>query len=209
MSTARRASFGALAATGLAMTLVITGCSGTTSPPADPDGGAAGGDLVVGVTTDPDTLFPWKATQFQAVNVLQNLYGTLTEFDDELNVVPGLAESWDVSADGLTVTVNLREGVTFADGSTFGSEDVKFSLDAIQDEATAAVAASSLASVANVEATDETTVTLTLSAPDAALPANLAVVNMAMLSSDDTEEGLNATPNGTGPFVLEDRSPSQ
>jgi peptide/nickel transport system substrate-binding protein len=209
MKTARRASYGALTATGLAAALVITGCSSPSTSPSDSDSGAAGGDLVVGVTSDPDTLFPWKATQFQAVNVLQNLYGTLTEFDDALEVVPGLAESWDVSEDGLTVTLHLREGVTFADGSTFGSEDVKYSLDAIKDEATAAVAASSLASVTNVEATDETTVALTLSAPDAALPANLAVVNMAMLSSDDTEEALNATPNGTGPFVLEDRSPSQ
>lgn len=209
MSTARWASLGALTATGLAAALVITGCSAPASNPSDTGSGAAGGDLVIGVTSDPDTLFPWKATQFQAVNVLQNLYGTLTEFDEELNVVPGLAESWDVSEDGLTVTLHLREGVTFADGSAFDSADVKYSLDAIADEATAAVAASSLASVAAVEATDESTVTLTLSAPDAALPANLAVINMAMLSSDDTEEALNTTPNGTGPFVLEDRKASQ
>ena len=208
MSTARRASLGALTATGAVLALVLSGCSAPASEPS-PSEGAAGGDLVIGVTSDPDTLFPWKATQFQAVNVLQNLYGTLTEFDENLEVVPGLAESWDVSEDGLTVTLNLRQGVTFADGSTFGSEDVKYSLDAIALEATAAVARSSLASVTAVEATDESTVTLTLSAPDAALPANLAVINMAMLSSDDTEEGLNTTPNGTGPFVLEDRTPSQ
>lgn len=208
MSTARRASFGALTATAAALALVITGCSAPASN-SESSEGAAGGDLVIGVTSDPDTLFPWKATQFQAVNVLQNLYGTLTEFDEDLNVVPGLAESWDVSDDGLTVTFHLREGVTFADGTTFGSEDVKYSLDAIAAEATAAVASSSLASVTAVEATDETTVTLTLSAPDAALPANLAVINMAMLSSDDTEEALNTTPNGTGPFILDSRKASQ
>lgn len=208
MSTARRASFGALTATGVALALVVTGCSAPASD-SDSSEGTAGGDLVIGVTSDPDTLFPWKATQFQAVNVLQNLYGTLTEFDEELNVVPGLAESWEVSEDGLTVTFTLREGVTFADGSTFGSEDVKYSLDAIAAEETAAVASSSLASVTAVEATDENTVTLTLNAPDAALPANLAVINMAMLSSDDTEEALNATPNGTGAFILEDRTASQ
>lgn len=209
MSTARRASYGAMTATGIALALVLTGCSTPASTPDTTDSAAAGGDLVIGVTSDPDTLFPWKATQFQAVNVLQNLYGTLTEFDADLNVVPGLAESWDVSEDGLTVTFTLRKGVTFADGSTFGAEDVKFSLDAIAAEATAAVARSSLASVASVEATDEHTVTLTLTAPDAALPANLAVINMAMLSSDDTEEALNTTPNGTGPFVLDARKPSQ
>ncbi|RXZ48722.1 ABC transporter substrate-binding protein [Agromyces fucosus] len=209
MNGGNRGVRGALAAVGLAaaVALTITGCS--PAKPAPTDEGTAGGALVIGVTSDPDTLFPWKATQFQAVNVLQNLYGTLTEFDADLNVVPGLAESWEASEDGLTVTFTLREGVTFADGSTFGSEDVKFSLEAIQAEATAAVSRTSLASVAAIEAPDEQTVVLTLTAPDAALPANLAVINMAMLSSDDTEAELNTTPNGTGPFVLEDRKASQ
>lgn len=209
MNGGNRGVRGTLAAVGLAaaVALTITGCS--PAKPAPTDEGTAGGALVIGVTSDPDTLFPWKATQFQAVNVLQNLYGTLTEFDADLNVVPGLAESWEASEDGLTVTFTLREGVTFADGSTFGSEDVKFSLEAIQAEATAAVSRTSLASVAGIEAPDEQTVVLTLTSPDAALPANLAVINMAMLSSDDTEAELNTTPNGTGPFVLEDRKASQ
>jgi peptide/nickel transport system substrate-binding protein len=165
--------------------------------------------LVVGVTSDPDTLFPWKATQFQAVNVLQNVYGTLTEFDQDLNVVPGLATSWDTSEDGLTVTVKLRDGVTFADGTTFGPEDVVSSLTKIKDEATAAVSRSALASVTAIEAGDENTVLLTLSAPDAALPASLAVINMAMLSSGDTEEALNTTPNGTGAYSFDSRVANQ
>ncbi|WP_240759125.1 ABC transporter substrate-binding protein, partial [Phytoactinopolyspora endophytica] len=125
-----------------------------------------GGDLVIGVTSDPDTLYPWRATQFQAVNILGNIYGTLTELDENLEVVPGLAESWDVSEDGLTVTLHLREGVTFADGSSFDSEDVVFSLESILDEETAAVASSSLARVDTVTAVDETTVEISLSSPD-------------------------------------------
>lgn len=200
-----------------ALALTLTGCTSPDTPDTDPPGeeatestgGGSGGSLVIGVTSDPDTLFPWKATQFQAVNVVQNLYGTLTEFDQELNVVPGLAESWEASEDGLAVTFKLREGVTFTDGSPFDAQDVKFSLEAIMDEETAAVAATSLASVTGVEAQDENTVVLTLSAPDAALPANLAVINMAMLSSDDTEAGLNTQPNGTGPFSFDTRTPSQ
>jgi peptide/nickel transport system substrate-binding protein len=160
---ARRAGLGAFSIAA-AVALTITGCT-ASEPSATDDTGAAGGSLVIGVTSDPDTLFPWKATQFQAVNVLQNIYGTLTEFDEELNVVPGLAESWEVSDDGLTVTFQLREDVTFADGSTFGSEDVKYSLETIKDPATAAVAATSLASVTAVDAPDENTVVLTLSAP--------------------------------------------
>lgn len=206
-----------LATTGLvaALALVVTGCTsggGNTSPSSAPEGSgaaAAGGALVIGVTSDPDTLDPWKATQFQAVNVLQNLYGTLTEFDADLNVVPGLAEKWDVSEDGLTVTFTLRSGVTFADGSAFDSADVKHSLEAIMNPDTAAVSAASLASVASVAAPDESTVVLTMKSPDAALFANLAVVNMAMLSSDDAESSLETKPNGTGAFSFDSRTPSQ
>jgi len=194
----------------LGITTVVAMALGATSVAgADAPGAATGGTLVIGVTSDPDTLFPWKATQFQAVNVLQNIYGTLTEFDQELNVVPGLAESWEVSEDGLALTLNLRPDVVFADGSTFGSEDVTNSLQLIQDEATAAVASSTLANVTGIEAPDESTVVLTLSAPDAALPAGLASVNLAMLSSDDTEEALNTAPNGTGPYSFDSRVPSQ
>ncbi|GAA3238333.1 ABC transporter substrate-binding protein [Nonomuraea helvata] len=202
---------GALSAAGVAavLSIALTSCSSSSGPAPSTGGGASGKTLVVGVTSDPDTLFPWKATQFQAVNVLQNLYGTLTEFDKDLNVVPGLAESWQASDDGKKLTLKLRQGVTFADGSAFDSKDVKSSLDKIMDEKTAAVARASLSSVKSVEAPDAGTVVLELTGPDAALPANLATVNMAMLSSDDTEDKLNTTPNGTGPFKLKNRVASQ
>ena len=202
---------GAFSAIGIAaaLSIALTGCSSSSGPANPTASGNAGGDLVVGVTSDPDTLFPWKATQFQAVNVLQNIYGTLTEFDKDLNVVPGLAESWQTSKDGRTLTLKLRKGVTFDDGSAFDSKDVAYSLGKIMDESTAAVSATSLASVKSVDAPDSGTVVLKLSGPDAALPANLATVNMAMLSSDDTEQELNTTPNGTGPFKLAKRVASQ
>lgn len=211
MSHGSRFTRGGVSALGIAaiVSLAVSGCSSPAPSAPAPATDKAGGALVIGVTSEPDTLFPWKATQFGAVNVLQNIYGTLTEFDEELNVVPGLAESWEASEDGLTVTFTLRSDVTFTDGSTFGSEDVKDSLDKIKLEATAAVARSSLASVVAVEAPDESTIVLTLSAPDAALPANLAVINMAILSSDDTEETLNATPNGTGAFSFDSRVANQ
>jgi peptide/nickel transport system substrate-binding protein len=199
-----RGALSALAAAAV-VSLAMSGCSSQSSS----GGGKSGGDLVVGVTSEPDTLFPWKATQFQAVNFLQNVYGTLTQFDKEMNVEPGLAESWEASDDGLTVTLSLRPGVTFTDGSTFGSEDVKSSLEKIKDESTAAISRGALASVTAIEATDEETVVLTLSAPDAALPTSLASIQTAMLSSDDTEEALNTTPNGTGPFAFDARVANQ
>jgi peptide/nickel transport system substrate-binding protein len=175
-----------------------------------PGAGAQGkGDLVVGVTSDPDTLFPWKATQFQAFALLGLIYDSLVEFDQDLNVVPAIAERWDVSDDGMAITFDIREGVTFHDGKPLTSADVKASLDAILDEATGAVARSSLASVASVDAPDDSSVVLNLTSPDAGILAGLAGPNMAIVSKDDTEEGLSSMPNGTGAFAFGSRKPNE
>src|SRR5699024_5115123 len=158
----------------------------------------SGGVLAVGVTSDADNLSPWFATQFQSVNVVQSLYETLTMYDDDLEVVGGLAEDWEVSDDGLTVTFFLRDDVTFHDGTALDSEDVVYSIESILDEETGAVGRDSLGSVESVEATDDLTVEFHLSAPDAALPSSLAVVNLAILSADDDLGDLDTEPNGTG-----------
>jgi peptide/nickel transport system substrate-binding protein len=205
----------ALGALAVVAAVLLSACSGAGTGGSGGTGGDAGtGGLVIGATSAPDTLFPWKATQFQAFHVLELLYGTLTELDADLEVVPGLAESWEVAEDGMAVTFTLRQGVTFADGSAFDSADVKASLDQIMDETTGAVAASSLATVTAVEAPDPSTVVLRLSGPDAGILAALASVNLAMLSSDDLSTGdpaqaLADTPNGTGAFTFAERTPNQ
>ena len=68
--------------------LVLAGCAAaeeepTAAPTATQaeEPAAVGGNLVMGVTADPDTIFPWKATQFQAFRMLENIYDTLTAFD--------------------------------------------------------------------------------------------------------------------------------
>lgn len=214
------------------LTLAMAGSLLATAAPVAAQSPAAGGALVVGITSDINQLFPWKATQFQAVAVLGNIYGTLTELDQNLDVVPGLAESWDVSADGLTVTFHIRDGVTFHSGAPLTSADVKASLEAIANEANAAVARASLASIAAVDAPDPQTVVLTLSAPDAGLLAGLSTVNVAILpasaivapsspapvasgasppapTANPIEAALTAAPDGTGPFKFAGRAPNE
>jgi peptide/nickel transport system substrate-binding protein len=199
--------------------LVLAGCATateepttepteTTSATAEPEP-TSGGSMVVGITVDPDTIFPWKATQFQAFRMLENVYDTLTAFDADLNVVPALAESWEVSDDGLAITFDLRDGVKFSDGSDFDSADVKYSYEAIQDEANAAVARSTLGGVTSIDTPDSDTVVLNLATADVGILANLTSVNLAIVSSDDTEETLSTATNGTGPFVLESRTAGQ
>ena len=204
--TRKRALLGALGFA-TAGALGLAGCASGGGGTDAGDGAAR--SLVVAVTTDVDTLVPWTVTQFQAANVLQNLYGTLVELDENLEAVPGLAESWETSEDGKTVTFHLREGVTFADGSAFDAEDVVASYTAIKDEDTAAVSAANLSSVKTIEATDEQTVTMTLSAPDAALFSNLTPISTAILPSEVDVESLESTPNGTGAFLLEERTPNE
>jgi peptide/nickel transport system substrate-binding protein len=201
----------------LGVGLALTACSspggtGATSTAPSASASAAGNanaTLVVGITTDPNNLNPWLATQFQAVNVLETMYNSLTQFDKDLKVVPSLAESWTTSADGKTVTLKLRQGVKFSDGSAFDATDVKFTLDKIKDPATKAVAAASLASVTAVTVKDPSTVELTLSGPDAALASNLASLNLSILPSEATEATFTTTPNGTGPFAYVSRTPNQ
>ena len=196
---------------GLALTSTLVTAAAAPAAAQSPSAATStpSGTLVVGMTSDVDQMFPWKATQFQAVAVLGNIYGTLTELDQDLNVVPGLAESWESSEDGTTLTLHLRDGVTFQDGAPLTSADVKASLDAILDEATAAVARSTLGSVTAVDAPDPDTVVLTLSGPDAGILAGLSTVNMAILPAGATEAALAEQPNGTGPFAYSSRTPNE
>jgi len=204
-STLRAAVIRCVAA-GAAVALVATGCS---SGGGSSDRGATGGTLVVGYTVDPNTLDPWKATQFQAVHLLEQMYGTLTQLDADLNVVPGLAEKWQYSDDNTTLTLTLRQGVTFHDGKPFSSADVKSSIERIQKPETAAVAAATLKSVKSVEAPDPQTAVLRLAAPDAGLLTGLATTNLAMISKDDTPESIGRKPNGTGAFTFGSRTAGQ
>lgn len=186
--------------------LALTACS-----PDDTGGteGDAPQNFAVALSDDVDGLLPWTATHFSSVRVLENVYGTLTELDEELNVVPGLAESWETSEDGLTVTFDLREDVTFHDGTEFDAEDVVASYNAIQDEETAAVSATYLAAVDEVEATDSHTVTITLATPDAALPSKLALNSTAILPDDADLDAIESEPNGTGPFSWGSRTANE
>lgn len=185
--------------------LLLAGCGGSDD---DPQSGAGaqgqaktGGTLLVARTGDITGLDPHTATAFQTVQALELVHGTLVRLDADLNVVPGLAESWEYSEDATTLTFTLREGVTYHDGDPFTSADVVASLERIQDEATAAVGATNFAGITTVEAPDDATVVMTLAAPDAAVLAAFADTNSSMLSDEDLTAGTAATePNGTGPF---------
>jgi peptide/nickel transport system substrate-binding protein len=87
-------------------------------------------DITVAMQLEPPNLDP-TAGAAEAIDsvVYLNVFEGLTRFTADGSVVPNLAESWEVSEDGLVYTFRLHDGVTFHDGTTFDAEDVKFSLD--------------------------------------------------------------------------------
>lgn len=84
--------------------------------------------LTVGITADPRGLSPVFACTYHDWVVGYRLYSSLFQADENFNPVPDLAESWEVSGDGLTYTFHLKRNATFHDGSPITSEDVEFSI---------------------------------------------------------------------------------
>ena len=88
----------------------------------------AGGTLVMIVQPEPPSLASYLSTSGPIGLMAPKVYDGLLDYDKDLNAVPSLAESWEVSEDGKTVTFNLRKGVKWHDGEDFTSEDVQFTI---------------------------------------------------------------------------------
>ena len=157
-------------------------------------------DLTLAMQLEPPHLDPTSAAAGAIDSVLySNVFEGLTRFMGDGSVVPGLAESWEISDDGLTYTFKLRSGVTFHDGTTMDAEDVKFSLDRILAEDSANAQKALYASISNVEVMDAGTVKVTLSAPNGNMLFNLAWGD-AVIVAPESIENIKQMPIGTGAF---------
>src|SRR5438477_12290866 len=88
------------------------------------------GTLVVGLVAEPVALDPPQVTDLNSNRVGRRIVETLVTFPDEsTQIVPGLAESWAVSKDGLQYTFKLRRGIKFHDGTPMNAAAVKFSIE--------------------------------------------------------------------------------
>ncbi|AGP29677.1 ABC transporter substrate-binding protein [Corynebacterium terpenotabidum] len=168
--------------------------SASDGPPVD------GGTVRIGALSDlrPKTLYAGATTAEQTVSGL--VFDTLTDYSTEdLTPRPGLAESWEVSGDGTTVTLHLREGVTFHNGASFTSTDVKASLANYADPTHSGQLARTAALITDVDTTDPYTAVLQLSTGVNNLFDLLDIV--PVIDADDVD-GFNAgtTINGTGAF---------
>ena len=170
--------------------------------------------LVVGQIAEPASLDPHVSTASNDFRIAVNVYdGLVRNTPGTLEIEPALATDWTISDDGLEYTFNLREGVTFHDGTPFNADAVKFNFDRMLDEnhPFASTGPFPLAfffsSIESVEVVDDLTVKFTLNEPFAPLMSNLAspsglIVSPAAVEQHGADYGRN--PVGTGPFKFEE-----
>ncbi len=203
----RAAVAGAAAAGAFAMTPTIRPAQRSLAQDAEP---RPGGILRMGMQSDPGALDTQLQSLTAAWHVVEHIYSRLTKIEPDMSVAPELAESWDISEDGLTYTFNLHQGVMFHNGREVQAADVVYSLERLVNPETASPSAADLASVESFEAADEYTAILNLSAPDASLLSNLAGASCIIFPPEVIEEhgDLTQVAVGSGPFRFIDYVPN-
>ena len=172
-----------------------------------------GGTMTYGRYADSLLLDPVLNDSNADIWILSNLYDTLLlPTDDGLGLRPGLASAWRVAADGLSVTLTLRECIRFSDGSPITASDVKWSLDRARDPANG-IWTFLLSAIGTVETAGPGTIVLHLRHPDPAILAALSVFNSAIMPQRQFESSPGATdrdravaferhPVTSGPFLM-------
>ncbi|MGR3781945.1 MAG: ABC transporter substrate-binding protein [Albimonas sp.] len=165
-------------------------------------GAAQAADLVWARYGDADSLDPHRATSTLSMQVWDQIYDTLLAFDMEGTPGPNMAESWEVSDDGLTYTFKLAEGIKCHDGSDFTAQDVKFTIDrAFGDNPS--LTRTSWGPITEVTVEDPLTFTVAMSSKFGAFLPFLADSFSSMLCDTNTAETFgSSTAIGTGPFKL-------
>ena len=169
--------------------------------------------ITVAVATSFTTLDPYDATDALSRNVAKSFYEGLFAFNDKLEPKPQLAESYEVSDDGLTYVFKLREGVKFHDGTEFTSEAVKINFERVLDPKNALSRRTFFNFIDHVEALDKYHVKFVLKTPMSAFIARLANGTGQMICPSAIQkygsDGLAFHACGTGPYILKDFNPSE
>ena len=176
---------------------------------ATPEGAAEGepaygGTLIYARNIDAKTLDPHFSAQWSERFMLYNIYNTLVSWDTDFNIIPELAQSWEILEDGTGIVFNLVPNAVFHDGTACDATAVKWNLDRILNPDNNSNQRGQLEqAVASVEATDPTTLFIALKKPWRPLLAALGerpgfVVSPTAVENSGDQFALN--PVGSGPF---------
>jgi peptide/nickel transport system substrate-binding protein len=171
----------------------------------------SGGVLRASFTTDPVGLDPALSGTYATNLVTELVYAGLVQYDKDMNIVPDMAESVEISDDHLTYTFKLKQGILFHNGQEMTSDDVKFTIERVRDPQTGAFSQFRVATVDSVETPDKYTVVLHLSSVMSTLLASLASPYLAIEPRAEVEAkgDLMTTMVGTGPFKFVSYEPKK
>lgn len=180
----------------------------------------SGGNITISYKDDVATLDPAIGYDWQNWSMIKSLYDGLMDYvPGTTDLRPGLAESYEISEDGMTFTFKLREGVKFHNGREMTAEDVKYSLDRVTNPKTQSPGAGFFGSIAGFDAIssgqtealegvkviDPYTVEITLSRPDATFLHVMGLNFASVVAHEAIEEAgvdFGKTAMGTGAFKL-------
>jgi peptide/nickel transport system substrate-binding protein len=188
---------------GLMATLIAGSAVGVGAP-------TRGGTLRVALHEDPPKLDPHQSTAFVERHVFQNLFDKLVDLNQDLEIVPMLATSWQISDGGRTYAFKLRPNVIFHDGTPFNAEAVKYNFERMLDPAFGSPRRPEVNLVRSVRVIDDLTVAITLEQPFSPFLSILSDRAGMMVSPTAAKRlGKNflLAPVGTGPYKFVEKRP--
>lgn len=202
-----------------AIAILLSACSSSSGGgSAESEGSGApvrGGNLTFALASDPVCVDPHQAASNDSIYVARQLVDSLTDQDpDTGEIVPWLAESWQVSPDAKEFTFTLRAGATFSDGTAVTAASVKANFDSIiKDGAKATLAGPYLGGYVSTEVVDTLTAKVVFSAPSAQFLQATSTFSLGLLA----DSSLALAPAdcctqrivGSGPFTLKSYTANQ
>lgn len=178
---------------------MLCGCGGQS--PAD---NSALKTVKINTSAEPDSLDPWLSSASDTEAIFHNVFEGLCLYNENGDLIPGLAEKYDVSEDGRVYTFHLRKGITFHNGKAFTSADALYTYNSLTGLGGGQPLTSKFSMIEKLEAPDESTFVVTLSEPSASF---IYLTIVAVLPEGYTEQA--SAPVGTGPFKFVEYTPSQ
>ncbi len=171
---------------------------------------AFGDSIIYGSIGEPSILNPILASDSSSFDIIDLVYNGLVKYDKDIKLVGDLAETWDISKDGLTITFFLRKNIKWHDGAPFTSADVLFTYQKLIDPGIKTPFSSNFQLVSKVEAPDPYTVIIRYKEPFApALESwGMGILPKHILGTMKAEEfnkcAFNRSPVGTGPYKFKE-----
>ncbi len=203
----------------LALTVVVWACAGgppTADETAAPVAEAAGGSFSVGLP-EPVGIEPVTMADLYGYQVMRLVFDGLTEISEDLEVVPAMAQSWDVNEDNTVFTFHLRDDVRFSNGRPVTAQDFVFGWNRVADPESAAnvayhglpikgwgeVMEGAAEAIEGVQAVDDQTLEITTAQPFVLLPMVLAHPVFSPIPEEEVGEGFSDQPVGNGPYMMD------